>query len=423
MKIEKSWILYDIANSAFVLIIVTTIMPIFFKEYASFGFENTFSTANWGYGNSIASLVIAFLAPILGTLGDYKGFKKKFFVFFLLFGVFFTIVLSFSTQGRWMSCLIIFILARIGWSGANIFYDAFLVDVADKKRRNIVSSKGFAWGYVGSVFPFLLIIGLVFSMKNPLSDFSISIIPARLSFIIVAIWWFLLSVPMIKNVKQKYYIDKIHKPVKTSFLRLFRTLKKIKNYKYAFIFLIAYFFYIDGVNTIISMAAAYGLDIGLDAVNLIFAILMIQVVAFPCALIYGKLSEKYTAKTMILIGIGVYSIITFIGFFLPVIESNFLKKIVFWFLSLLVASSMGGIQALSRSLFSNLIPEKNSAEFFGFYNVFGKFAMISGPFIMGLFTNIFGHSRYGVLSIFALFLTGGLILLKINVKETRSKNA
>ncbi|HPS87054.1 MAG TPA: MFS transporter [Spirochaetota bacterium] len=407
-KEEISWILYDVANSAFVLIIVTMIMPIFFKEYAAAGLSGSESTALWGYANSAAALVIALASPIMGTLADYEGNKMKMFFPFFVTGIISTLLLVFVGQGGWISCLIIFMAAKIAWSGTLVFYDAFLVDITDEHNMDKVSSRGYGWGYIGSVIPFVIVILLILSAKDTPGQYTYF----KIGFVITALWWMVFSIPMIKNVKQKYFIPHDLSPVKNSFRRMISGIKEIKKFKQIYLFLIAYFFYIDGVDTIISMAVAYGIDAGLGTVLLIGAILMIQVLAFPFSIVYGKLSEIFSAGTMIQAGIIVYVVITVISFFLPVIESENSKKIVFYLLSFLVATSMGGIQALSRSYFGKIIPPERSAEFFGLYNIFGKFAAIMGPFLMGAATDISGNSRYGILCIILLFAAGWILFRK-----------
>ncbi len=413
-KQEKSWILYDVANSAFVLIVITTIMPIFFKDVAAQGMEHAVSTANWGFANSFASLMLAVLAPMLGAFADYRHFKKRFLTGFLLVGILSTLLLTTVNEGEWLQCLLIFIFARIGFAGANLFYDSFLTDVTEKERMNLISSSGYAYGYIGSVIPFLIVIALILLGKSPGEGAAIPVYSAKAGFAVVALWWFFFSLPLLKNVEQKYYLAPAEHPIRDSFARLLTTFREIRTYRHVFLFLIAYFFYIDGVDTIITMAAAYGRDIGLSVTTLMLAILMIQIVAFPFALIYGKLADRFSEKTMLYAGICVYSVITFISFLLPDLPTTEMKATVFWILAFLVASSMGGIQALSRSFFAKLIPAEQSAKFFGFYNIFGKFAAITGPFLMGVIGSISGHSRYGVLSILILFIAGGVLLSKVN---------
>ncbi|MBU4315748.1 MAG: MFS transporter [Proteobacteria bacterium] len=412
---ERSWILYDVANSAFVLVIITTVMPIFFKDVASQGVSSAVSTANWGFANSAASLILAILAPILGTLADYRNFKKRFWAFFIGLGVFFTLSLTAVSPGRWLLCLLLFILARVGFAGANIFYDSFITDITTKDRMDWVSALGYGWGYIGSVIPFLAVIGLL--VRGQSGGGGMALGPMRLGFVIVAVWWAVFSIPMMKNVHQVHFIPKAGHLIGESFRRLARTFTDIRKYRQAFLFLLAYFFYIDGVDTIITMATAYGRDIGLGVNMLLAAILMIQIVAFPMALLFGKLSQRFGAKNMIHAGIWVYGLITLLAFVLPFLSSLKAKTLLFWGLAFLVASSQGGIQALSRSYFGRLIPPERSAEFFGFYNIFGKFAAITGPFLMAVISRFTGDSRYGILSILLLFILGGFLLKKVRPEE------
>jgi UMF1 family MFS transporter len=406
-KEELSWVLYDVGNSAFVLIMVTALMPIFFKDVAAAGMSGAESTANWGFANSTASFILAFLSPVLGAMADYKNMKKRFFFFFLFFGLSFTLLLLFINEGQWLLCLILFVFARVGWAGANVFYDAFLVDVTSRDRMDLVSTLGYGYGYVGSVVPFLVVIGLI--LGSGMQD-GLPIGAMRASFIIVALWWLLFSLPAIKNMHQIHYLPADPSHVTASFKRLWQTVREIRQYKQVFLFLAAYFFYIDGVGTIITMSTAYGLDLGFGVTMLIVVLLFIQLVAFPFALLFGRLAGIFSTRRMLMAGIGVYCLATLIAFYLPVIDDPLQKNMAFWFIAFLVASSMGGIQALSRSYYSKLIPAEKSAQFFGFYNVFGKFAAISGPLLMGIIARLTGETRWGVLSILLLFVIGSVLL-------------
>jgi UMF1 family MFS transporter len=404
---ELSWVLYDVGNSAFVLIMVTALMPIFFKDVAAAGMTGAESTANWGFANSTASFILAVLAPILGAMADYQHMKKRFFLFFLFFGIGFTLLLLFIGEGQWLLCLILFVFARVGWAGANIFYDAFLVDITSRQRMDIVSTLGYGYGYVGSVVPFLLVIGLILGggMEQGPPVGTI-----RASFIIVVFWWLVFSLPAIKNLRQVHYLPADPSHITASLKRLWQTVREVRRHKQVFVFLTAYFFYIDGVGTIITMSTAYGRDLGFGVTMLIVVLLFIQLVAFPFALLFGKLAGIFSTRRMLLAGIGVYCLATLIAFYLPMIDDPLRKTMAYWFIAFLIASSMGGIQALSRSYYGKLIPAEKSAEFFGFYNVFGKFAAISGPLLMGLVGRLTGETRWGVLSILLLFVIGSVLL-------------
>jgi UMF1 family MFS transporter len=410
---ERAWILYDVANSSFILILVTTVMPIFFKDVAAKGIPASLSTAHWGFAVSLSSLVVAVLAPVLGVLADYRRMKKRFFNGFLAVGIGLTLLLTLVREGDWFMCLFLFVVAKTAYSGANLFYDAFLVDVTTRPRMDRISSAGYAWGYIGGTVPFLAVIGIIFATLPAGTPASVSSFSVKAAFLITAFWWGIFSIPMLKQVHQVHYLPPSPSPVREGFRRLFTTVKEIRKYKNAFLFLGAYFFYIDGVGTIITMAAAYGRDIGLGVATLILAILMIQLVAFPFALLYGHLAGRFSTKALLFVGIFVYMVITLLSFFLPVMPTPGSRAAMFWILAFMVASSQGGIQALSRSFFGKLIPAHRSAEFFGFYNVFGKFATIAGPFLMGMVSRYTGHSRYGALSLLILFGIGALVLARV----------
>ena len=408
---ERAWVLYDVGNSAFVLVMVTAIMPLFYKEVAAAGMSAAQSTAHWGFANSLSSLLLALAAPVLGAVADRSGRRKGFFVAFLAVGIVFTLALAAVGQGQWLLCLLLFVAARLGWAGANIFYDAFLPDVASVERRDLVSARGYAYGYIGSVIPFVAIILLllVAGLEQGLPAGA-----ARLGFVIVALWWLALSLPALRHLHVR---PEVQPAARQGWSGLWRTLADIRRHRQAALFLLAYFFYIDGVDTIIAMATAYGRDLGFGVGLLIAVLLVIQIVAFPCALLFGRLARRFSAKRMILAGIAVYAVVVAVAFLLPDIASTELKTLLFWVIAVLVASAMGGIQALSRSLFCRLIPPGRNAEYFGFYNVFGKFAAITGPFLMGVITHLSGDSRWGVLSVLALLLIGAWLLARVRVEE------
>ena len=401
-KKERSWVLYDWANSAYSMTVTSTILPLYFKNAVhSSGVSEATSTAYWGYANSIATLLLALLAPILGTIADYKGYKKKFFTTFFMLGVICTALLGVIPSDYWMLLLIFYVITTIGFSGANVFYDAFLVDVTEEERMHKVSTDGFAWGYIGSTIPFIICMALIIlAQKNaiPLSVTNAS----RLSFVITALWWGAFTIPMMKNVHQIFGLEPEDQIVIKSFKRLGNTMKNIKKHKPLFLFLLAYFFYIDGVGTIIKMATSYGYDLGIGATDLLIVLLATQFVAFPCTIIYGKLAQKYGAKKMISVGIITYILICIYAIFLK-------TTLDFWILAMLVGTAQGGIQALSRSYYGKLVPKENANEFFGFYDIFGKFAAVMGPTLLGLVAQITGKTNLGVFSVIILFIIGAVI--------------
>jgi len=412
---EKSWAFYDWANSAYSMTVTATILPLYFKSiFTNAGGSSSLSTAYWGYANSIGTLIVAMLAPILGTLADYKGYKKRFFNVFFLLGIITTAMLALVPNQYWLILLVVYILTSVGFSGSCIFYDAFLVDVASEDRMDYVSSMGFAYGYIGSTIPFILCMALVILAQVHVIPLSV-ITTSKIAFVITAIWWGVFTLPLMRKVNQVHGIEIEPAPIKNSFKRLVKTFKNIKMHKPIFLFLLAYFFYIDGVNTIITMATSYGSDLGISTTSLLLILLVTQFVAFPCAIIFGKLAEKYTGKRMLLIGVFIYSLICIYAFF---IKTTF----DFWILAMLVGSSQGGMQAISRSYYAKLIPKNNFNEFFGFYNIFGKFAAIIGPFLVGIVTQLSGKTNFGVLSIIVLFVIGGLLLLKVPGNQRRFLN-
>lgn len=412
-KKERSWILYDWANSAYSMTVTSAILPIYFTSMVTAaGLTEEMATSYWGYTNSLASIVVALLSPALGSLADHMGMKKKLFTIFSFMGIFFTGALAVIPFGQWVPLMITYILTVMGFSLGNVFYDSFLTDVTSEERMDNISSMGFAFGYIGSTIPFIICMAIVVAAQQEIIPISV-VTASKISFVLTAIWWFVFTLPMLKNVEQvhgvtgeKYRVSDAFKNLKNSFL-------KIKQNKRAFWFLIAYFFYIDGVDTIIKMAASFGTALGLSSTVLLLVLLFTQFVAFPFAILYGRLAEKYGAKKMIYVGVFIYTIIVIYAYF---IKSSF----DFWLLAFMVGTSQGGIQAISRSYFAKLVPKENSNEYFGFYNIFGKFAAIMGPFLVGLITQITGDVKNGVLSLIVLFVMG-LIFLVVESRMTISE--
>ncbi len=416
---EKSWILYDVANSAFVLTVTTTFMPIFFKTHAARDIAPDMATAYWGFTVAVVSSIVALSAPILGTLADFQGNKKRFLAAAVAMGVLATLMLPLIRPGQWLLCLVLYGLAGVGFAGANIFYDAFLVDVTTHERMDRISAYGFGWGYIGSVIPFLASVAVLFLAKNLAGAEGFPAEGFAVAFLLTAAWWGVFSIPILKNVRQTHFAPAPARPLRDALATLLQSIKEIRLYKNIALFLLAYFFYIDGVYTIINMALAYGLDQKLDQTVLIAVVLLIQVLGWPCAILFGLMAERISAKAMILAGILVYCLLTFVGYLLPAIEDPGPKVVIFFGMGFLIALAQGGIQSLSRSFFGKMIPRARAGEFFGFYNILGKFAAIIGPGLMATATLLTRSSRYGVLSILGLFIAGGILLCLVKNPEGR----
>lgn len=398
-KQEKSWILYDVANSAFTMLISTTI-PIFFRSLAEQDISAASATGIWGLSTSLAVLILAVMSPFLGALADYRGMKKKMFSVFLVVGVAGLLLLSFS--GNWLGYLMLVILSRIGYSACNIFYDSMLVDVTSDDRMDRVSSYGYALGYIGSCIPFAIGIALILLRPFGLSTQTAT----QISFVITALWWVGLTIPLLKNVRQIHYLEQRENQVRHAFSRVGTTMKKIRKDPTMLSFIIAYFCYIDGVYTIISMATTYGGEVGISDSSMILALLLTQFVAFPCAILAGRLAEKVGTLKVIRVSILVYCGICLFGYQLD-------QSWEFWVLAVVVGMAQGGIQSLSRSYFGRIIPKKESNEYFGFFDIFGKFADFFGPLILSFCAFAFGSSSYGILGLLVLFVTGYILLRRI----------
>ncbi|SFK27122.1 MFS transporter, UMF1 family [Marinilactibacillus piezotolerans] len=412
-KAEHSWMFYDWAGSAFSIIVTTAVFPIYYSSAAELsGVSDANSTAYLGYTISIFTFIVALLSPLLGTMADIQGFKKRFFLTFFSLGVLGTLSLALVPHTSWIFLLIGYAIASIGTSGANVFYDGFLVDVTEPDRMNRVSSRGFSLGYIGSSIPFIISIGFILLAQNEVIPIS-TVNATRLAFVLTALWWGLFSLPMIRNVEQIHGVPRRPRLIKSSFKRLFSTFQQLKHYRAAFTFLIAYMFYIDGVGTIISMSTAYGKDLGLASTDLLVVLFAVQIVAAPFAILYGRLADRFPGKTMIYVAIIVYIGVCTYAFFMNTLTD-------FWILAMLIATSQGGIQALSRAYFGRIIPKHKASEFFGLYDIFGRFASIIGPALVAVITQATGQSNYGVFSLIILFLVGFFVLTQVPESETNS---
>lgn len=398
---EKSWIFYDWANSAFSAIVAAIILPIFFKEIArSGGVSDVNATAYWGYATSCGTLICAVLAPFLGTLGDFKGMKKRLFTAFMLLGVICTFLLSMT--GNWKLLLLLYILGTLGFNGSCIYYDSFLLDVTDESRMDQVSTLGYGLGYIGgSTIPLIASLLLIqFGDKIGIP----TVTATKFSFALTAIWWLVFTVPMLRHVHQKHSIERGKNLFAHTLRNMGHTCRMIFANKSVLFFILAYFFYIDGVGTIIHMATVFGDSCGLGSMDMMVILLVVQIVAFPFAIIYGKLAGKFGSRTMILVGIVTYIIVCAVGF-------NLKKMSDFLILAVLVGTAQGGIQALSRSFYGKLVPAEHASEYFGFFDVFGKFSAVIGPALFGLTAQLTGVTNFGALAVMAMFILGGAILI------------
>ena len=402
-SLEKKWVLYDVGNSAFTLM-VSTIFPIYFNALAeSAGISDVDYLAYWGYATSICTLIVAILGPTLGAIADTKNFKKIIFSAAMGVGVLGCIVLGFLSSWLWF--LVIFVLAKTGYSASLVFYDAMLTDVTEPDRMDSVSSHGYAWGYIGSCIPFVICLVIVLGGGNVGLSTQASMI---LAFIITAVWWLGSSVPLLRSYRQKYFSEAGEHVVRNSFKRLGRTFIELTKQKHIFVFLLAFFFYIDGVYTVIDMATAYGQALGLDSTGLLLALLVTQIVAFPCVLIFSRLVKKISSETIITICIAAYFCIAVYAYWLD-------TQFDFWLLAVLVGMFQGTIQALSRSYFAKIIPAEKSGEFFGIYDICGKGASVIGTALVSVLSQVTGSINIGVSALSVMFLIG-LVLFRFSAK-------
>jgi UMF1 family MFS transporter len=408
---ERSWILYDWANSAYATIIMAAVFPIYFASVAkSAGVSGDIW---WGYGSSAATLTVAILAPVLGAIADFHGMKKKLLLAFLLIGLAFTALMALTDN--WQVMLLGYVFSYIGFTGSLLFYDAFITDVTTPDRMDKVSAWGYAMGYLGgSTIPFLLSILLITAGPS----FGIgATLAVKLSVGLCVIWWAGFSLPILIRVHQVHSIDMPAKDLVGSALRgIVRTAREIIANRAMLVFMLAYFFYIDGVNTVIHMATVYGSTLGLDSTGMILALLVTQLVAVPCSIVFGRLARRFGSINMITVAIGIYIVICLVGFYMgSLVESGSPGGVatatrLFWAMAVLVGTSQGGIQALSRSFFGKLVPPDRSNEFFGFFDIFGKFAAVMGPFIYATLAGLTGRSSSGILGLIILFAIGFVII-------------
>ena len=407
-SLEKKWVLYDVGNSAFTMM-VSTIFPIYFNFLAgNAGISDVDYLAYWGYATSICTLLVAILGPTLGAVADTKNFKKTIFCIAMGVGVFGCILLGFLSSWIWF--LGVFVLAKTGYSASLVFYDAMLTDVTEPERMDTVSSHGYAWGYIGSCIPFVACLGIVLGGGSLGMDMQTSMI---LAFIITALWWLFSSVPLLRSYRQRYFAEAGEHVVRNSFQRLGRTFAELVKQKQIFVFLLAFFFYIDGVYTVIDMATAYGQALGLDSTGLLLALLVTQIVAFTSVLIFSRIIKNVSPEKIITVCIAAYFCIAVYAYWLD-------SQLDFWILAVLVGMFQGTIQALSRSYFAKIIPAEKSGEYFGIYDICGKGASVLGTALVSFLSQVTGSINIGVSALSVMFLIG-LVLFQFSAKLNREK--
>jgi len=404
-----AWTLYDWGNSAFATTIMAAVLPVYYAQVAGATLSGNLATVYWAYTTSISLLVAAVLSPILGAIADFRGSKKRFLALFILIGVLGTALLYFVKTGDWLMASLFFVVGELGFAGSLVFYDSLLPHIAGPEEIDQVSSRGYAMGYLGGGL--LLAINLAMIMLAPE---ELTGLMTRLSFLSVALWWFVFSIPVLRWVSEPPHRilagEAGLNPLRVSFRRLGSTFGDIRRYRDLFIFLVAFWFYNDGIGTIIKMATIYGAEIGIGQTTLIGTLLMVQFVGIPFTFLFGWLAKRLGTKASIYISLLVYTGITIVGYFMS-------EAWHFWALGFAVATVQGGSQALSRSLFGRLVPKSKSAEFFGFFSVSEKFAGIIGPFLFGLVGQIMGNSRLAIISLIIFFVVGATLLSKVNVDE------
>ena len=411
-KLERNWVMYDVGNSALVLL-NTSIVPIYFNAINT-GASAAELVSAWANAQTVASLVVALLMPVLGSLADYAGNKIKFFIGFFLTGL----VLCFAQaipMGA-LPFLVAYVVCTIGLNSSMTFYDAMLTDVTTDERMDMVSSSGYAWGYVGSTIPFIVCLALIFG--GPALLGLDTMLCTQLSFVITGAWWLAFTVPLIRTYRQRFGKERgeaetLGKICADTFSGLAKTMRSIAKDRTLIVYMLAFFFYIDGVHTVISMATSYGAALGIDSTQLVLALLVTQFVAFPSAIAYGKLAGRFGTLRMIIAAVVAYcGIVLFAAFALKTATE-------FWILAILVGLFQGGIQALSRSYFGKLVPKERSNEYYGFFDIFGRYASVMGTFLVSVITAATGSANLGVLSI-GILLVVGLVLL-LTLPDARSR--
>ncbi len=407
-----AWAFYDWANSAFATTVLAGFFPIFFRLYWSAGADRTLPSQRLGMANAVAGIVVVLLAPLLGAIADSAGLRKKLLALFAAMGALATGGLFLVGQGQWQLAVVLFVLGNLGFMGGNVFYDALLVNVARPAQRDLVSGLGFAVGYLGGGLLFAVQVATVLSPAT--FGFVDAAAATRAAFLSVAVWWAVFSIPLFLFVREPDHPGELRHALSAARRRLRETLQMLRGQQLRVVaaFLVAYWLYIDGIHTIVRMGLDFGLAVGLEQGALIMALLLVQFVGFPAALVFGKLGERIGAKTGVLIGLGAYVAVTIVATFI-----TRERPWLFFVLAGGIGLFQGGVQALSRSLFTRLIPQQKATELFGFYNMLGKFAAVLGPLLVGQVSAMTGEPRISILAVLAFLVPGGLLLLRLDVEQ------
>jgi UMF1 family MFS transporter len=405
-KVVNSWAMYDWGNSAFATTIMAAVLPVYYINVAGKGLSGNMATVYWGYTVSLSLVTMALLGPILGAVADFYGIKKRLLLSFAGVGMMASASLYFVTTGDWLLASVLFIIGDIGFSSADTFYNSLLPHVARPEDIDQVSTRGYAFGYIGG--------GLLLAMNIVLLVFMADKgLAARISFVSVGVWWAVFTIPLWRNVPEPPAVGERGlgvNPIAASFRRLGRTFHEIQRYRQLLIFLIAFWVYNDGIGTIINMATIYGAEIGINSTSLISALLMTQIVGIPFAFGFGWLAKRLGTKRSIYLGLSVYTLISMAGYFMN-------TALHFWILAFMVGTVQGGAQALSRSLFGAMSPKAKTAEFYGFYGMSSRFAGIFGPFLFAIVGQMTGSSRLSIVALVVFFIVGGLLLSRVNEQE------
>ena len=405
LKSIWSWAMYDWANSVFATVVIAGFFPVVFKQFWSTGLSTEQSTFWLGSANSAASLLIVIMAPVLGALADCKGWRKHLLLGFMSAGAVATAVLHWVGGGDWQAALALYLIALIAFMSANVFYDSLLVDVSQGRNMDRLSGLGYAMGYLGGGL--LLAICVVMSQQPELFGFTAAMNAVLFSFVLVAVWWFVFSMPLGLWVKESTPLVQNRLQIGQIWRETRNTFRHCLGQREIRLFLLAYWIYIDGVDTIIFMAVDYGMSLGFSVNDLITALLLTQFVGFPAAIVFSRIGERVGVKTALLFAITVYGLITLWGYFMTTPKE-------FYFLAVAIGLVQGGVQALSRSWFARMIPAERAAEYFGVYNMMGKAAAVLGPLLMGLVAVLTNNHRYSILSLLIFFIVGFLLLLKVS---------